>query len=77
MAPKMETNQTLAELADLLGAQNCPVDQEDATSVERDVIHILRLTGPMAALNTSNWDLQGAVSSPRWRCLRRSLTIGA
>ena len=50
MAPKMETNQTLAELTDLLGAQSCPADQEDAAAVERDGIHILRLTGPMAAL---------------------------
>ena len=41
LAPRMETNQTLAELADLLGAQSSPVDLEDATSVERDVIHIL------------------------------------
>ena len=50
LAPRMETNQTLAELADLLGTQSCPVDQEDAISVERDVIHILRLTGPTVAL---------------------------
>ena len=46
----METNQTLAELTDLMGAQCCPVDQMDAIAVERDVIHILRLTGPTAAL---------------------------
>ena len=50
LAPKVETNQTLAELADLLGAQSCPVNQDDAAEVERGVIHILRLTGPMAAL---------------------------
>ena len=50
LAPKMETNQTLAELTDLLGAQCSPVDQEDAAAVERDVIHVLRLTGPMAGL---------------------------
>ena len=50
MAPKTETNQTLAELTDLLGAQSCPADQNDAIAVERDVIHILRLTGPTAAL---------------------------
>jgi len=49
LAPKVETNQTLAELANLLGAQSCPADQNDATAVERDVIHILRLTGPTAA----------------------------
>ena len=50
LAPSMETNQTLAEPTDLMGAQCCPVDQMDATAVERDVIHILRLTGPTAAL---------------------------
>jgi len=50
LAPKMEINQTLAELADLLGAQSGPVNQDDVVAVERDIIHILRLTGPMAAL---------------------------
>ena len=50
LAPKVETNQTLAELADLLDTQSCPANQDDAAAVERDIIHILRLTGPMAAL---------------------------
>ena len=51
LSPNMETNQTLAELTDLMGAQCCPADLADATSVERDVIHILRLVGPTAALD--------------------------
>jgi len=50
LTPKMETNQTLAELTDLLGTQSSPADQEDAIAVERDVIHVLRLTGPTAGL---------------------------
>jgi len=50
LAPKTETNQTLAELTDLLGAQSRPADQDDAIAVKKDVIHILRLTGPTAAL---------------------------
>ena len=40
----------MAELTDLKGVQCCPVDQMDAIAVERDVIHILKLTGPTAAL---------------------------
>ena len=49
LAPKLAANQTLAELADLLGAQSDPVSRDDAVAVERDIIHILRLMGPMAA----------------------------
>ena len=40
----------MTELTDLMFAQCCPVDQMDAIAVERDVIHILRLTGPTAVL---------------------------
>ena len=43
LAPKLAANQTLAELADLLGAQSGPVSRDDAVAVERDIIHILRL----------------------------------
>ena len=46
----LEANQTMVELADLLGTQRGPVSQDDAVAVERDFIHIVRLMGPMAAL---------------------------
>jgi len=60
LAPNMETNQTLAELADLIGAQCCPTDSADATSVEKDVIQILRLIGPTAAHNHLKQGLRGS-----------------
>ena len=49
MAPKLAANQTLAELADFLGAQSDTVSRDNAAEVERDIIHVLRLMGPMAA----------------------------
>ena len=50
LVPKLAANQTLAELANLLGAQSGPTSRDDAVAVERNIIHILRLMGPMAAL---------------------------
>ena len=50
MEPKLATNQTLAEQANFLGARSDPASQDDAAGVKRDIIHILRLMGPMAAL---------------------------
>jgi len=50
LAPVLEANQTLAELADLLDAQGRAVSQDDAGAVGRDFIHIPRLMGPVATL---------------------------
>jgi len=76
LAPMFEADQTLAELANLLGAQRGPVNQDDAVAVERDIIHILRLMGPRAALSILNQATKAIVFSPRWRCWRRPIGTG-
>lgn len=59
LAPLLEANQTLAELADLLSAQWGTVNRNDADTVERDFIHILRLMGPAATLKHLKSSVKG------------------